>query len=155
MIRRPSFRAARGRRHDRLRDRSTGARAIVARVQRQGGAAAELRAVHRMAGPRVCRARSAPIEICVFAPNPFGEALTRALEGETVSNRTLSAREVRTPPTARAVICCSCRQAQNRARLRCCVTAGPYTVTVGESPRFEEMGGAVSLVVEGGRVDST
>ena len=39
---------------------------------------------------------SAPIEICVFAPNPFGEALDRALEGETVANRTLSARDVRT-----------------------------------------------------------
>ena len=30
--------------------------------------------------------------------------------------------------------------------------AGPHTVTVGESPRFEDMGGAVTLVIEGGRV---
>jgi hypothetical protein len=30
--------------------------------------------------------------------------------------------------------------------------SGPYTVTVGEPRRFEDMGGAVSFVLEGGRV---
>ena len=35
----------------------------------------------------------APIDVCVLTPSPFGQALDRALSGETVANRSLSARE--------------------------------------------------------------
>ena len=34
----------------------------------------------------------APIDVCVFTPSPFGQALERALSGETVANRSVSAR---------------------------------------------------------------
>lgn len=95
---------------------------------------------------------SAPIEICVFAPSPFDDALHRALEGETVSNRTLSARDVRTAADSAG---CHMLFVPEGAETRAAAllhSTGPYTVTVGESPRFERMGGAVSLGVEGGRV---
>ena len=88
----------------------------------------------------------------MFAPNPFDEALPRALEGETVSNRTLSARDVRTAADSAG---CHMLFVPEGAETRAAALlrgSGPYTVTVGESPRFEQMGGAVSLVVEDGRV---
>src|SRR5690242_4807275 len=39
-------------------------------------------------GPR------SPIDVCVLAPNPFGDVLERTLAGETIGNRTVSARVV-------------------------------------------------------------
>jgi YfiR/HmsC-like len=93
-----------------------------------------------------------PIDVCVFAPNPFGDALNRALEGETVSGRALSAREVRTPAESAG---CHMLFVPEGSELRAAALVrhgGPYTVTIGESSRFEGMGGAVSFVLEGGRV---
>lgn len=95
---------------------------------------------------------STPIEICVFAPNPFAETLPRTLEGETVSNRTLSARDVRTAADSAGchlLFVPEGAEARAAALLR---GSGPYAVTVGESRRFEQLGGAVRLGVEDGRV---
>ena len=94
----------------------------------------------------------APIDICVFAPNPFGESLDRALDGETVSTRPVSTRDVRTPAESAGchmVFVPAGSEARAAAIVR---NAGPNTVTIGESHRFEELGGAVSFVLEGGRV---
>ena len=94
----------------------------------------------------------APIEVCVFAPNPFGDTLTRVLEGETVGNRSLSAREVRSAEdsaTCHLLFVPAGTEARAGALVR---RNGPFTITVGESNRFEDMGGAVSFVLEGGRV---
>lgn len=94
----------------------------------------------------------APVEICVFTPNPFGEALDRALQGETVSTRQLSSRDVRGPSDTTGchlLFVPAGTESRAAATLR---QAGPHTVTVGESPRFERMGGAVTFVLEGGRV---
>lgn len=93
-----------------------------------------------------------PIDVCVFAPNPFGQALDRALSGETVGNRPLVARDIRVPSDG-----AGCHllfvPAGAEARAGALVKgSGPHTVTVGESRRFENMGGAVSFVIEGGRV---
>ena len=93
-----------------------------------------------------------PIDICVFAPNPFGDALNRALDGETVGYRSLSARDVRTATESRnchLLFVPAGTEARASTLLR---PGGTYTVTVGESSRFEEMGGAVSFVLDGGRV---
>ena len=92
-----------------------------------------------------------PIDVCVFAPSPFGQALERALTGETVANRSLSAREVHgVSDSADCHLLFVPAGAESRASalLR---QAGP-TVTVGESRRFQNMGGAVTLVIEEGRV---
>ncbi|HUP39316.1 MAG TPA: YfiR family protein [Vicinamibacterales bacterium] len=94
----------------------------------------------------------APVEVCVFAPSPFGDALTNALEGELVSGRTLTAREVRTAADSAG---CHLLFVPDGSELRAAALVrhtGPHTVTVGETRRFEEIGGAVSFVVESGRV---
>ena len=85
-------------------------------------------------------------------PSPFGQALERALSGETVANRSVSAREVQgVPDSAGCHLLFVPAGAESRAGafFR---DAGPHTVTVGESRRFESMGGAVTLVIDGGRV---
>ena len=107
-----------------------------------------------MAGPRVYRP-SAPIEICVFAPNPFGEALARALEGETVSNRTLS--DTRRADAADSAGCHMLFVPEGSESRAAAVVrhSGPHTVTVGESHRFEELGGAVSSCSKADAYDST
>lgn len=95
---------------------------------------------------------SAPIEICVFAPNPFGDALKRALEGETVSGRALTTRDVRAAAESAS---CHMLFVPDGSEPRAAAVfrdVGPYTVTVGESTRFETLGGAISVQVEGGRV---
>jgi hypothetical protein len=97
-------------------------------------------------GPR------APIDICVFAPNPFGESLDSALADETVSGRPVSARDVRTPADSAGCHMLFVAQGLESRAGAIIRNAGPYTVTIGESHRFEELGGAVSFVLEGGRV---
>jgi hypothetical protein len=95
---------------------------------------------------------SAPVDVCVFAPNPFGEALNKALDGETVSGRPLIARDVRTSAESAGchlLFVPDGSESRASALLR---QGGPHTVTVGESRRFEDMGGAVRLVLDGGRV---
>lgn len=94
----------------------------------------------------------APIEVCVFAPSPFGDALNNVLEGEMVSGRTLKGRDV---PTVADSAGCHLLFVPEGSELRAPAlvrNSGPHTVTVGETRRFEEMGGAVSFVVERGRV---
>jgi hypothetical protein len=94
----------------------------------------------------------APIIICVFAPNPFGESLDRALDGETVSGRIVSTRDVRTPADSAGCHMLFVPEGSESRAAALVRNGGPHTVTVGESHRFEELGGAVSFVLEGGRV---
>ena len=93
-----------------------------------------------------------PIEVCVLAPSPFGEALERTLAGETIANRPLAARQVQgVSDSARCHLLFVPSGAESRATslLR---QRRAHTVTVGESRRFADMGGAVNFVIEGGRV---
>jgi hypothetical protein len=94
----------------------------------------------------------APIEICVFAPNPFGEALGRALDGETVSGRTLSTRDVRTSADSAGCHMLFMPGGSESRAAALVRDSGPHTVTIGESQRFEALGGAISFALEGGRV---
>ena len=97
----------------------------------------------------------AAINVCVLAPSPFGQSLDRTLAGETVGNRPLVAREIRSADESSG---CHLLFVPAGAEARAAGLSrkvGPHTVTVGESPRFEDMGGAVNLVVDGGRVRFT
>ena len=94
----------------------------------------------------------APVEMCVFTPNPFGDALDRALRGESVGTRPLSARDVRSPSETTGCHLLFIPAGTESRAIGMLRQAGPHTVTVGESPRFETMGGAVTFVLEGGRV---
>ena len=94
----------------------------------------------------------APIEICVFAPNPFGEALGRVLDGETVGQRSVSAREVRSASDSAGCHLLFVPAGTEARAATMMHQSGPHTVTVGESPRFEKSGGAVNLVLDSGRI---
>jgi hypothetical protein len=94
----------------------------------------------------------APVDICVFGPNPFGEVLDRTLTSETVGERPLAARVVHNASESAG---CHLLFVPSGAETRAGAVmqqTGPHTVTVGESPRFEKMGGAVTFVLEEGRV---
>ena len=94
----------------------------------------------------------APIQVCVFGTSPFGDALEKTVQGETASGRPIAAREVAN--TAEAADCHLVfipESVEQRAGALLHQT-GSHAVTVGESRRFLEHGGAVNLVVEDGRV---
>ena len=94
----------------------------------------------------------APINVCVFGANPFGDSLERALQGETIGNRTLAARQVKSSADAAG---CHLLFVPSGAESRASAMVhqhSSYAVTVGESRKFEDMGGAVNLVLEDGRV---
>ena len=94
----------------------------------------------------------APIEVCVLTPSPFGQGLERALSVETVANRGhLRETCAEWPDSAGCHLLYVPAGAESRAGALF-HDAGPHTVTVGESRRFESMGGAVTLVIEDGRV---
>jgi hypothetical protein len=93
-----------------------------------------------------------PVSVCVFGDNPFGDALARALQGETVHNRSLVARQVTSQAdSAPCHILFVPSGVESRARAAV-QQPRSHAVTVGESPRFENMGGAVTLLLEDGRV---
>jgi hypothetical protein len=96
-----------------------------------------------------------PIDICIVAPNPFGDTLDRVLDGETVGHRSLSARNIRNASQAVGCHLLFIPAGTEPRAVTLLNSSGPYTVTVGESSKFEETGGAVSFVVEGGRVRFT
>ena len=92
----------------------------------------------------------APINVCVFGSNPFGDALERTLAGETAANRTLVLRHVKSP--AESAGCHLLFVPAGMESHAIVHQQGSYAVSVGESRRFEGMGGAVTLVLEEGRV---
>ena len=94
----------------------------------------------------------APINVCVFTPSPFGQALERVLSGETVANRSLSAREVHSVSDTSACHLVFMPAGTESRASALFGDAGPHAVTVGESPGFEDRGGAVTLVIEAGRI---
>jgi len=94
----------------------------------------------------------APINVCVMAPSPFGQALDRVLSGETVSSRPLAAREIRSAAESSG---CHLLFVPAGAEARAAAVTrkvGLHTIMVGESRRFEDMGGAVNFIVDGGRI---
>lgn len=102
--------------------------------------------------PRAFPDAASPVTVCVLTPNPFGVALERALQGETVGQRPLTLREVR---GARDAAGCHLLFVPSGSESRAAAVmrqTGTPTVTVGESRRFEDMGGAVRFVLDGGRV---
>jgi hypothetical protein len=94
----------------------------------------------------------APIDVCVFNQNPFGESLARTLQGETVHNRPIAARQVRSQAdSARCHLLFVPAGSESRASAIIQQDTS-FAVTVGESARFEAMGGAVNFILDEGRV---
>jgi hypothetical protein len=94
----------------------------------------------------------APVHVCVFGQNPFGDGLERTMQGETVGGRPLAARQVKSHADGAG---CHLLFVPSGTELRAGTLIREeksYAVTVGESPRFEAMGGAVNLILQEGRV---
>jgi hypothetical protein len=93
-----------------------------------------------------------PINVCVFGASPFGDALGKVFQGESVGNRPLAVRRVDNAGeglTCHLIFVPAAAEARAGALLS---EPDSRAVTVGESLRFLEIGGAVNLVLESGRV---
>jgi hypothetical protein len=93
------------------------------------------------------------IAICVVRPNPFGTLLRELIAGETLNGRPLAIREVARPSAidgCHVVFVPGAEHATARAVLE---AVGNHPVlTVGESSRFLDQGGVISLHVIDRRV---
>ena len=95
---------------------------------------------------------SAPINVRVFGGNPFGDTLERTLSGETIGSHSLAARHVKSVAESTACHMVFVPAGSESRATAILQQQGSYAVSVGESERFENMGGAVTLVLEEGRV---
>jgi hypothetical protein len=102
--------------------------------------------------PRAFADASSPVSVCVLAPNPFGDALERALQGETVGQRSFVVREVRDAGDTTGCHLLFVPSGSESRAGKLMRQTGTHTITVGESRRFEGMGGAVNFVLDEGRV---
>ncbi len=93
------------------------------------------------------------ITICVLRPNPFGTLLRELISGETLNGTPLAIREIERPSAidgCHVVFVPGAGNATARAVLE---AVGNHPVlTVGESSRFLEQGGVISLQVIDRRV---
>ncbi len=93
------------------------------------------------------------IDLCIAAPNPFGDALERLVAGETLRGRAFRIREVGTPADL-----AGCRMlfvpAESGRRGYALLTAARRqpVLTVGEDDGFLDEGGLVNLRLVDGRV---
>jgi hypothetical protein len=93
------------------------------------------------------------LDVCVLRPHPFGDALGRLGDGETVFGRPLRIRQVaRAHPLAscHVLFVPSSSEAATRDVLR--AVAGHPVLTVGDRPGFLEAGGIINLGVVDGKV---
>jgi len=94
-----------------------------------------------------------PIGICMLGQNPFGSALTDAVRGKVVGNRTLVVREA---PNAQQAGKCHILfvAASERKRLRSVMEGiqGLSVLTVGETDNFIANGGVINFRLENARV---
>jgi hypothetical protein len=94
-----------------------------------------------------------PIVICTIGKNPFGDALTEAINGKPVNGRWIEIRAVHGPEDA-----CACQilfvhsSAHKRLHSILDKTAGRSVLTVGETGSFAVEGGVVNLKIEGDKV---
>ena len=96
---------------------------------------------------------SETFSVCVLGPDPFGDALDRALSGDKINGVPLAARRI-----ARVQEFSGCRvlyiAAPEDTRLRSVLAglAGAPVLTVGDSPDFTLQGGMIQFVLDGNRV---
>jgi hypothetical protein len=94
-----------------------------------------------------------PMHICVLGQDPFGSALTEAVEGKTLLGRAFLVADI--SDTARAADCQilfigSSERKRLRSIFKAIQTAG--VLTVGGTDDFAGQGGIVNFKLEGGRV---
>lgn len=99
------------------------------------------------------RDASAPLQICVFGQDPFGQELRDITNEKTVNGRKLEINHVVNPEEAR-----SCQilfiPSSEKARLKQILQGlqGSEALTVSETKGFAEQGGMINFVLENNRV---
>jgi hypothetical protein len=94
-----------------------------------------------------------PFRLCVLADAEFTQAVDRIIAGESVEGRALARTEPHSADEARrcAILYVGRGHHERGAPLLAAVRQSPV-LTVGESPRFVEEGGAIAFVLENNRV---
>jgi hypothetical protein len=95
------------------------------------------------------RAASGPLVLCVAGRNPFGDALSDTVQGESVDGRPIVVRIILEPDPGCHVVFVP-NGAAAPAYLR--AARGVPVLTVGETPDFLMQGGVIDFVVDGGKV---
>jgi hypothetical protein len=91
--------------------------------------------------------------ICVLRPNPFGTVLRELIAGETLNGRPLALREIGRPSAITGCHVVFVPGANNPDGKAVLEAVGHHPVlTIGESSRFLDQGGIISLQVIGRRV---
>lgn len=93
--------------------------------------------------------RETPFDICIVGDDPFGSALDRQVEGETVNDRPIVIHRVRKWEEACRVMFVPEGERNVSAILE---EVRPGVLTVGESPDFLRNGGMINFVLDDRRV---
>jgi hypothetical protein len=99
-------------------------------------------------GPAFARPED-PVQLCIAAPDPFGQAIDALMKPEKVHGRPIIIERLSGDDSAAN---CTLLFVPAAASPQWIDRAGPYTLTVGESETFLAQGGMIALVVDGGRV---
>ena len=92
---------------------------------------------------------AAPLSLCVFGRDPFGDDLGRLALRRTVRSRPLTVTHIERAPAARVChIVFLSAQEQRRTPIILQAIAGLPILTVGETPEFLNWGGAINFVLE-------
>ncbi len=92
----------------------------------------------------------APFAICILGADPFGSALDRMVEGETVNDRKLVVRRLGPQPPRGCQMVFAGSIERDRAKML--ASLGRGVLTVGEGSDFLRAGGMIAFVIEDRRV---
>ena len=95
---------------------------------------------------------SAPLQICVFGRDPFGDELRTITSEKTVNGHRLEVRHVADLQHARSCHILFVASSETPVKLILEGLRGASVLTVGDSKGFAEQGGMISFVLENDRV---
>jgi hypothetical protein len=100
--------------------------------------------------PAAFAAADGPFSICVLGDDPFGRALDRTVEGESVNGRKIEIQRIvrQTPASCQIVFA----GGSEKDLPKVLAGMGPGVLTVGEGARFLREGGMIAFMLENRRV---
>jgi len=102
--------------------------------------------------PATMSQTSAPIRVCLYGENPFGQTLERTVQGEQVNGRSIEIEIVAVDAPLTQCHVLFVPQSQSDIEGVAVRAARGPILTIGESPDFIKAGGMINLFVEQGRV---
>lgn len=101
--------------------------------------------------PETALAPGQPFVVCVVGRNPFGDLLDRAVRDKKVHGRPVVVRAQQGSVEA-CHLAFLARAGDDPVESLLASAAARHVLTVGEGPEFAARGGAIAMVLEGGRV---